>query len=633
MNGPLLLSNLAAYSLQIGLLVAVAAVVPALVGMRTPSARLAYWHILLVACIALPLVRPWRQETVTPAAIATFSTSTAVIETSAGPAHRDSFRGEAVLWLLAAGATVRLLWLAVGLWRLRRYRLNSHPFETVYDIDIRVSSQISSPVTFGFRDPVVLVPPHFSELSPPMQQIILCHEILHIERRDWLFTMAEETIRAFFWFHPAIWWLLGQIHLTRDQTVDRRVIETTKARETYVDALLAMAGVRRQLDLAPAPLFLRKRHLKRRVVEVLKEAKMSKKRLIFALAVGVAVLVAACWLITGAIPLAASPQVVADASGVTVNLNGAQLMHRSPVFYPVDAMAKGIHGTVVVQVKLDAKGEVRDAAVQSGPDELRKTVIQSVLNWHFMNDSSASTRTVNIEFTVPQGPETAMRSEGIPSVPVVSSMSSSANAPRILRDIEVMGLSDQAQSDLLGRLPVHVGDTIGSDQLIPVMEAVRKFDRHLSFAANPNSSGEMVLRIWAQGTATAMIPPSPPPPPVIGGLLPANASVQPSPPSAPGETPQRIRVGGAVQAQMLVEQTQPVYPPLAKNAHVTGTVELSAIIGKDGHVTNLSVVSGHPLLLHSALQTVQNWVYKPTLLNGQPVEVLTTINVNFTGEQ
>lgn len=262
--------------------------------------------------------------------------------------------------------------------------------------------------------------------------------------------------------------------------------------------------------------------------------------------------------------------------------------------------------------------------MQSGPDELRKTVIQSVLNWHFMNDSAGTTRTVNIEFTLPQGPETAIRSESIPSGAIVPSTSSWANAPRFLRDIEVMGLSDQAKSDLLERLPVHVGDTIGSDQLIPVMEAVQKFDRHLIVTSNQNSSGEMVLRIWEPGTGTAMIPPSPPPSPAMGSL-PSIASVVPSRPG----TPQRIRVGSAVQAQRLVEQTQPVYPPLAKNAHVSGTVELSVIIGKDGHVTNLSVVSGHPLLVQSALQTVQNWVYRPTLLNGQPVEVSTTVNVSF----
>ena len=85
-------------------------------------------------------------------------------------------------------------------------------------------------------------------------------------RRDWLFTVAEELVRAVFWFHPAIWWLLGEIQLAREQAVDRRVIEITQSRDPYMDALLAMAGARPQLDLAPAPLFLRKRHLKQRVV-------------------------------------------------------------------------------------------------------------------------------------------------------------------------------------------------------------------------------------------------------------------------------------------------------------------------------------------------------------------------------
>jgi len=75
-----------------------------------------------------------------------------------------------------------------------------------------------------------------------MQDAILCHEILHVRRRDWLFTVVEELVRAVFWFHPAIWWLLGEIGLAREQAVDRQVVEVTKSREEYVDALLAIAG-------------------------------------------------------------------------------------------------------------------------------------------------------------------------------------------------------------------------------------------------------------------------------------------------------------------------------------------------------------------------------------------------------
>ena len=102
-----------------------------------------------------------------------------------------------------------------------------------------------------------------------------------------------------------------------------------------------------------------------------------------------------------AFPLLAAPQVVNDAAGVAVNTNGSQLMHRTPVAYPPDALARGVEGTVVVQLKLDANAEVSDATVLSGPDELRKAVLQSVLSWHFDRSDASTTRTVNIDFVKP----------------------------------------------------------------------------------------------------------------------------------------------------------------------------------------------------------------------------------------
>jgi len=105
---------------------------------------------------------------------------------------------------------------------------------------------------------------------------------------------------------------------------------------------------------------------------------------------------------------------------------------------------------------------------------------------------------------------------------------------------------------------------------------------------------------------------------------------EPSP--HPG-TPQRIRVGGNVQEQNLIRKVEPVYPPLALQARIQGTVRFTAIISKDGHVQNLQLVSGHPLLVESARAAVVQWEYKPMLLNGQPVEVVTQIDVNFTLSQ
>ena len=99
------------------------------------------------------------------------------------------------------------------------------------------------------------------------------------------------------------------------------------------------------------------------------------------------------------------------------------------------------------------------------------------------------------------------------------------------------------------------------------------------------------------------------------------------------QTPQRIRVGGNVQAANLLRKVVPVYPPLAKQARIQGTVRFTAVIGKDGTIQNLQVITGHPLLQQAAMDAVRQWQYRPTLLNGEPVEVVTTIDVNFTLSQ
>ena len=113
---------------------------------------------------------------------------------------------------------------------------------------------------------------------------------------------------------------------------------------------------------------------------------------------------------------------------------------------------------------------------------------------------------------------------------------------------------------------------------------------------------------------------------VLGGII-GGAGIAPPPPKA---TPKRVTVGGNVQAARLVNRVQPLYPPLARQTRISGTVKLHAIIGKNGAVEQLQVVSGHPLLVQSALDAVRQWRYQPTLLNGDPVEVDTEIDVIFS---
>jgi protein TonB len=124
---------------------------------------------------------------------------------------------------------------------------------------------------------------------------------------------------------------------------------------------------------------------------------------------------------------------------------------------------------------------------------------------------------------------------------------------------------------------------------------------------------------------------------VLGGIIGSVPSAAPPPPpvkEAPKPvTPKSVRVGGNVMAAKLVRQPKPTYPPLAKQARIQGTVRFNAVIGKDGTIQNLTLVSGHPLLIPSAQEAVRQWLYQPTTLNGEAVEVVTTIDVNFTLSQ
>jgi TonB family protein len=382
-----------------------------------------------------------------------------------------------------------------------------------------------------------------------------------------------------------------------------------------VDTLLAMAGAAAiEPDLAPAPSFLRRRHLKQRVIGLIQETPMSKTRKLLAQTTAFALMAAASWFVTGAVRLHAQSKTVTDGPGVTVNLAGVQMLHRPPLNYPAKALADGVEGTVVVQAHVAANGEVIDDSILSGPDALRKDVQQAVLSWHFDGSTGSATRVVNITFAkLPQ--------PSLPSVAMVP-MTSAAPAPAAvhlmaqrdgvfavpssptLSEIVVEGLPDEAADRLRSQLPAHVGDALTPDLRQKVAAAVKQFDEHLLISQN-NTSGGATLRISAPGAPVN----------VEAHEIPAGAQ----------------RVGARVQAANLIDAVRPIYPPLAKMARQQGTVRLQTVIGPDGTVQDLQVLPGAPpLLVQAAMEAVRQWVYKPTLLNGVPVTVATTVDVNFS---
>ena len=159
--------------------------------------------------------------------------------------------------------------------------------------------------------------------------------------------------------------------------------------------------------------------------------------------------------------------------------------------------------------------------------------------------------------------------------------------------------------------PSHVPDRIDTtpDTAAPAAPSLPQIG--VQFSTGTNTGSAMFDNAIAR-VAT-------PPPPL--------AVRKPEKPSGP------IPVGGRVQAARLTKQVVPAYPALAKTARISGTVRLQGIIGKDGAIKNVQLISGHPLLVQAALEAVRQWVYKPTLLNGEAVELIAPIDVIFTLNQ
>ena len=200
---------------------------------------------------------------------------------------------------------------------------------------ILIADRASGPMTFGLFRPVVILPSDVGDLAPHIQEAITYHELIHVRRRDWLAGLGEELVRTILWFHPAVWWLVGRIRLSREQVVDREVIRFAESREHYVDALLVMALRHSPLTLMPAPTFLRRSLLKKRVAHILQETTMTTRRLITSLAASTAAVGLAGVLAVRSFPLQAQSAAAGPAGApVQIARGGDHLLHGDLPEYP-----------------------------------------------------------------------------------------------------------------------------------------------------------------------------------------------------------------------------------------------------------------------------------------------------------
>jgi TonB family protein len=258
-------------------------------------------------------------------------------------------------------------------------------------VRVLMSSMSDSPSVVGWLKPVILLPSAtLMGLTPLQLEAILAHEIGHIKRYDYLVNMLQMLGETLLFYHPAVWWTSKRIRLERELCCDDLAVRFSGNALRYARALTTLEKLRLRtpsvvMASTGGPLLYR---IERLVGVRAKEQGAARLPFFLAMALVIVGLSANVTWIRGQ-----------DAPGVKVDLGSSAVIHRSSVPYPEPAKKQGITGTVQLEVKLDSAGNVADAHVLTGPEELRKAALESVLNWHFTSDAARTTRSVSITFS------------------------------------------------------------------------------------------------------------------------------------------------------------------------------------------------------------------------------------------
>jgi TonB family protein len=266
-------------------------------------------------------------------------------------------------------------------------------------VAIGVCANEVGPVTFGWQRPVILLPASFLGLDEEAQRAILCHEFLHVLRKDWLTNIVVELIGSLFWFHPLVLRLLSQTRLASEQLIDAEVVRITSARESYIAALLAMAGAGSGHHLVPASLFLHRRDLAKRIRLLITGEAPSPVRVgVGYSAVGV-LLFFALAVAFNLFPLQ-STAAPSTANNVTAELNvrtpqsevftvengmsPPRVIHRVDPTYSDAARQTQQHGLVQLEGMVETDGTIdRLRIVQRVDPDLDQHALDAVKQWQF----------------------------------------------------------------------------------------------------------------------------------------------------------------------------------------------------------------------------------------------------------
>jgi TonB family protein len=655
------LGNLVQWNLQVALIVAAAAALVRVLDVSAPSIRYALWRIVLFACLALPLVQPWRA----PASNVSQPVEIAIPAPTDQPSL-DGATGRASLlagvsrhwrrsWhtyvtgVVVAGITLRLLWLLMGIVRLQRLRRVGRMGATTTSsygeltalieagAEIRHVDRLGQPVTFGVLRPAVLLPASFDSMPEGVQRAVLAHELWHVRRRDWAWVLFEEAVRAAFWYNPAMSWLLSRVQSSREEVVDELTVQVTNARKTYLEALLAFAD---QPTLFPASPFARRRHLFHRMLLISREAAMSSRRIVASAASTVAVLLATGVYGSSLFPLKAAPAAVAAAPANTAGQQTPPRDRRPGEAGPETARERELKQLIETGQAKSAQyfelarlQEARGAMVEAEStlvqaesafvaatraSEPRRDALQTLAA--FYNRQGQFDKTIatleDLAAMTPGDPqgyqlvavyywEKAFKDLRLNDARKRAYIESGIDATDRALAINDSYVDALTYKNILLRMKANMETDAASRQaLIAEADALRS--RAIELQKSQPKPNHAFSPLPGQAP-----PPPPPPPPLPDGLTP-------------------VRIGGHIKPPVKVRDVKPVYPPVALESRVQGVVIIEIVVDTAGFVSDGKILRGQPLLDEAALDAVRQWQFQPTVLNGVPVPVIMTVTVNFT---
>jgi TonB family protein len=502
--------------------------------------------------------------------------------------------------------------------------------------EVLESTWISVPLTVGTLRPKILLPTEWREWEPSKLAAVLAHERTHVRRADWAIALAAGINRCIFWFHPLAWWLERRLAALAEQACDDSALLEVGEREPYAQALLDMAAAVKNGHgrlVWEAMAMAKASEVNMRIERILDETRqiprgVTRRR----------------W----AAVLACSLPLIYVAS--VVQLAPAQV--QAPVSV---AHTGGVPGMTSADASRMEQELVRN------PDDLETR--SKLIGYYFLNNVREP-RLTHILWMVEHHPEaelSAFNSAGLS--PQANSLNTVADYQRALslwrvaiashpEDNRILQNAAQFDSQPGGdwfeaerllqksrETPLGAG---GANAALPKLATL--YARGIMAPGDNNGFGIAALAKLESSTDGVLLSQVANNLKTSGGAGKQDIAKRLSDRAAEYGGPRTVTpsfsapgAGSApvppaislAQAPPILSRVDPQYPELARQARIQSDVNMAVTIGPDGHVRNLMVVSGHPLLIQSAMEALKNWTFAPALQNGAPVAATFPLMIPF----